>query len=173
MFEIEKLKILPYYIEQGTANLSDYYLSNYLTLIKQDDLEDIYFHDIEINNNIWMNLIKRNTFIAVEYDYRPCGFALIRNVKSKIGFGNFLAYKWIWGSFTEPIGKTVLKLLMTHYNILFGLSPVTNEIAIKYQTDILGFKYICDVPKACYLKNIDEWVDGALTIYGGFKNEDI
>lgn len=151
---MNNLQIFPYVAIEGGWSLSDSVMTAIFLQLEQEGKIEHLFYDGSVRDVIgWLEFIKRpGNFIVVVADMeaqRPIHIAWLNNVADGVAWAHHASlgkYKrGVWELIRDYWAETgVIRLLL-------GLTPVTNEKAVKFLQKICKFEVVGEIPDICNL----------------------
>lgn len=160
-------ELIPYCDQDGEYAFSKSHLCQiYRRIIREDTARKVFLDGSVQNSRDFIEFFekKKHHIYIVQYQGNEVGFFWTNEFNGNSVFITYCMYMKYWGEDSVTIGKNCIEQIFSQknkfgdyrYNIILGLTPVDNTLALKFLTKI-GMKIVGTIPGiiADYYKQTD------------------
>lgn len=161
---------LPYTFVDGVPTLRDSEIIYIYEKCFEDGIGDLLFHDGSINSaEEFLSHVKQPNvlFWIIYYQGELLGFFWLNRLETTCAYCHFAGFPKFWGTgLTVKAGKKAMAIVLRHFNVIMGMLPSDNNIAINYLYRV-GLKKVGEVPNLLWSKAKGKPVKGTILYITG------
>lgn len=152
-----QINMLPYIPVDGIPTFADSELKSLYQRMEEEGSVKWFFYGggIDSGEDFARHVKSPNIAMWVvesKEDRRPLAIILLDGVRNKTAYGHFIFFKETWGKTSVTIGKEAISelLAMDSIEMIYGLLPEENKLAIRFTEKIGGIRMNPILPKGAW-----------------------